>query len=260
MRQSYTRALAGTLALALTGLAGASAISAQTLSHLYTLDGVFTDALGGPALTSNGGTLGATGLAFGVNQGPSLSNGLADGGIYTVETYFSIANTSSWVKLIDYWNRTSDHGLYSLGGQMVQINPGFNVSPATLFTPDAMAHLVITRDASHFFQAFVNGSLIFALADGGGLYTKFTGPDNVIHFFRDDGATGGEASAGFVDYIRVYDGALSAEQVAGRYANRADQLEGLPDDGHVTPEPMTIVLLGSGLGAVGATRRRRVQR
>jgi hypothetical protein len=258
MRHLYMRVLTALLAVA--GLAGAPAVSAQTLSHLYTLDGVFTDALGGPSLTNNGGAPGATGLAFGVNQGPSLSNGLADGGIYSVETYFSIANTASWVKLIDFWNRSSDHGLYSLGGQMVQINPGFNVSPATLFAPDVMAHLVITRDASDFYQAFVNGSLIFALADGGGLYTKFTGPDNVIHFFRDDIPTGGEVSAGFVDYIRIYDGALNGEQVASRYANRADQLEGLPDDGVVTPEPVTMVLLGSGLCAIGAARRRRSQR
>ena len=45
----------------------------QGLIHDYELNGSFADALGGPSLTPNGGTLNATNYTFGPNQGLTLA-------------------------------------------------------------------------------------------------------------------------------------------------------------------------------------------
>ena len=68
-----------------------------------------------------------------------------------------------------------------------------------------------------------------------------------LHFFRDDFATGQfEAAPGFVDYIRVYDTALTAAEVAGL------------GNGTV-PEPASWIMLIAGFGLIGAAMRRRAQ-
>lgn len=255
MRHLSTRALAGAFAFA--GLAGTPAVYAQTLTHLYTLDGVYTDLLGGPSLTGNGGTFGPNGLHFGANQGPSLSGGLADIGAYSIETYFNFGSVGGWAKILDFKDRSIDYGVYNHNGA----NRFYPIAGTEgEYSPGVMAHLVVTRGAGDMFTAYVDGELSFSFSDTPG-HARFTGPSGIMHFFRDDlVGSSHEAQAGFVDYIRIYDGAISAEQVAGRYANRLNQLEGVPDNEIVTPEPLTMLLVGSGLAAVGAARRRRSRR
>jgi hypothetical protein len=85
--------------------------------HDYELNNSLADSLGGPSLVNNGATLGATGLTFAANQGPSLSSwlgGSATSGNYSIEMYFSLDTTISFRKLIDYSNRVSDFGLYNI--------------------------------------------------------------------------------------------------------------------------------------------------
>ena len=48
-----------------------------------------------------------------------------------------------------------------------------------------MADLLVTRNASGLFSAFVNGNRAFSVMDTNG-GTKFSGPDNIIYFFMDD--------------------------------------------------------------------------
>ncbi len=62
-------------ALHLKPLAGAAA---PNLIHTYDLNGSLADALGGPALVANGGTLNATNYSFGPNQGLTLTGALAE--------------------------------------------------------------------------------------------------------------------------------------------------------------------------------------
>ena len=66
-----------------------------------------------------------------------------------------------------------------------------------------MADLLVTRNASVLFSAFVNGHLAFSVMDTNGA-TTFSGPGNIINFFMDDLVSfAPEAGTGFVDRIQV---------------------------------------------------------
>ena len=196
-------------------LASGGNVNAATATavHIYKLNGSFADELGGPALVPAGGTLNATNYSFEPNQGLALSNGLPDPGSYSIEVVFRFATTNSWRKIIDFKDLASDSGLYNLNTAL-QLYP-FPQGPSGAFTANVDTHLAVTRDdITDEFTGYVNGVQQFVLTDSGE-DTVFTGVDNIAHFFKDDFATSqGEASAGVVDRIVIYDGVLTPAQVA----------------------------------------------
>ncbi len=226
-------------------LAGAVA-HAQTPSHVYDLNGSLADALGGPAITNNsGGVLGANGVSFGINQGLSLS-GVLTSATYSVETQFRLTDTAGYRKLIDFLNRTSDSGLYNFGGAMT-FYPGLGNGFANSITPNTSTHLVITRDGvTNAFTGYVNGVSQFSFIDNTGA-SLFSGPNNIAYFFIDDVTNGGEASAGFVDYVRTYNTPLTQAEVSNRFANRDVTFVAVPEPGSVAllvsaaPLPLAIL-------------------
>ena len=185
-----------------------------TVAHVYELNGSFADELGGPALVPARGTLDPTNYSFGPNQGLALSNGLADAGSYSIETVFRFSEINGYRKIIDFKDRTVDAGLYNRTGELRfhSIQSG----PSGAFAPNVVAHLVVAKDATtDGFVAYVNGIRQIAFMDTGD-NAVFSAPNNIIHFFKDD--SGSEASAGVVDRIVVYDGALTAAEAADLFA------------------------------------------
>ena len=93
-------------------------------------------------------------------------------------------------------------------------------------------------------MGYVNGVQQISFTDSTGL-AVFDATGNIMRFFEDDLNTGQrEASAGVVDFIRIYNGALTAAEVRA--------LE------QAVPEPATLLLTGVGLSTlvVGTWRRR----
>lgn len=201
MQNSRTRpalALLG-LAAALLSLAAARPASAQT--HVYTLNNTYADANGGPSLTPDGGTLSASGYTFGPNQGLTLNNAI-NATTYSIELNFSLTDLGGYRKLVDFGNLVPDTGLYLLNGQL-----DFYPTPVTATTTvvaNQSVDVLLTRDgATNLVTGYLNGVSQFSFTDSTNIAT-FSSPNNVIHFFEDDAATGGgEASGGTVTRITI---------------------------------------------------------
>jgi Concanavalin A-like lectin/glucanases superfamily/PEP-CTERM motif len=219
--------------------ASASVPASAAVIGDFRLNGNLTNSAGGAlSIANNGGSLGATGITFGSNQGPTIS-GFSSPANYSVETAFSFATIGGYRKIIDFLDRSSDTGLYVLSGFLNFYN--LTTSGSAPFVANQMNSLVFTRDAGGNSVGYVNGTALIAFNNAG-----LTNVTSFLHLFRDDFATGqGEASPGFVDYIRVYDTALTGSEVAG-----------LTPPGGV-PEPAAWALMIAGFGLVGSVMRRR---
>jgi hypothetical protein len=185
--------------------------TAQVPSHHYALD-TLNDDLGGPALTSLGGSLSDGGYRFGPNQGLRLTN-VVQPDVYTIDVTFSFDQLGSWRKIIDFKNLGSDNGLYTFDNALqfvVTAGVHFETSPP-IFSVDTMTRVTLTRDDAGVVNGYVNGApeISFVDFDGG---AAFSTP--VANFFVDDPLTaGGESSGGLVRELRLYDRALSASEV-----------------------------------------------
>jgi hypothetical protein len=156
-------------------LPGAASIAGAD-TFTYELNGSYAESNGGPSLVPYGGTLAANGYYFEINEGLSLSGtGIFDAYSIDIRFYFDEVNASinDYQKIIDFKDRTSDSGLYSVSGQLVLFaTSGSGDASAKSFAHDftngTMADLLVTRDASGLFSAFVNGHLAFSVMDTNG--------------------------------------------------------------------------------------------
>ena len=166
---------------------------------------------------------------------------------------FSIYEVSGYGKLIDFKDRSSDLGLYNLNGSLAFYNSAF--TSGTSFAANTLARLVITRDTTNNFFGYVNGVQQISFADSSNLAkfnsTNNISTNNIIHFLRDDFATGGEAAGGVLAKIAIYDGALSAQEVRA--------LGGTNTPINPTPVPTPVLLPGLiGLG-LGVLKKRKAE-
>lgn len=235
---------------------GAALLSVATQAHAvlihdYQLNGNLIDALGGPALTSEGGTIGATSYAFGPNQGLTLnSTGLSNLGQYSIEMRVKLdslvsAHGSPWIKLIDFKNLTSDVGLYSFDGGLDNTGSIIEFWPVggttDTFAPGEYANVVITRDSTtKEVITYAEGFGQFSFTDSG---DQAVFSNDLMRFLQDDTVTGlRESGPGNIDFIKIYDSVLSAEQVEAN--------SNVPDGGS------TALMLGASLLGFGAVRRK----
>jgi len=221
-------------------LSCATSANAATLLHSYQFQGNLNDSLGGIALTADGGTLGSSSYSFDKNQGLTLSNGLTAGDSYSIALNFNFTTLNGWQKIVDFKDLVPDSGFYTLDNYL-NFYPVANGS--TPLTVNTNADVVITRDSSsNVFTAYLNGVQELTFTDSSSL-AVFNSANNIMHFFEDDAATShSEAAPGVVNSIRIWDGALSANEVANISA---------------VPVPAAIWLFGSGLGLLSFTCRKK---
>ncbi len=256
-----TRKLGATAAIGLLAALGAApALAAPAPTHSYEFSGNLSDAFGGPAMTYTAGALNtfvgsgpSGGLHFAANQGPNVSGAFANTGVYSMEMYFSLENLDNYRRLLDFKDGTTDTGLYFKAGALAFY--GENIIKSVGAAAGSMGHLVVTRDAQATFSAYYNGAQVFAFNDIDNR-TRLTGPGGIVRFFDDDGA---EAAPGFVDFIRTYDVALSAADVAATYNSGAPLRVTAPIPPGAVPEPGAWALMIAGFGGVGGALRSRRQ-
>ncbi len=225
-------------------LATAAALAqAATPTHVYLMNDA-SDALGGPALMDLGGVFGSSaygqvGYSFDVQQGLSVLSAV-NTSVYSIDFAVALDTIDGYRRLVDFKALTSDTGLYVLNAGLNFFN---EMTGPTAFAAQVLARVTITRDVDGLFAGYVNGVQQISFADTNGL-GEFSAAQQLAYFFRDDNAVGGEASGGFVDYIRIYDMALSAAEVAT-----------LPSP---VPEPAGWALLLAGAAVLLPLARRRL--
>ena len=214
---------------------------AATLWSDYELNNSLVDSLNPlRSLTANGGTLDATSYSFGANQGLTLSDGLPAPDEYSIEIQFQFATIDSYRKVLDFLGQTVDAGLYVQGGT-ARLYPNSG-GALQVFFPDTPAQLILTRDAATSqVTGYVNGVQQFSFQDLANV-AVFSGLNQIATFFMDDSVSGGsEASAGSVGRIRIWSGVLTADEVAGAYADFVGVTE--PSSGFLAFAGLFVTLL-----------------
>jgi len=168
--------------------------------HRYRLAGDYTDDFGGPDLVPLGGTVATNGYTFAQNQGLRLTGGMPPT-VYTV--------------LFDFDFET-DEGFYTYGLalQFVIVQSQTFATSADLFTPNVLRKVAITRDPAKIVQGYVDGNPQISFTDDADVAAL---AGTIANFFIDDTATGmGEASAGLVRSITIWDRALTPAEIAAQ--------------------------------------------
>jgi hypothetical protein len=227
-------------ALFLTSLvvAYAVAVFAQQ-TYTYRFNGNFTESSGnGPTLTPLGtGQFAPDTLLdfnlyqnvyhFDANCGFSFTDAsnFISSGSYTIEVYFKLSNLSSWKRVIDFKDRTSDKGCYVYNGQMNFYNLVTSTGTAP-FQANEYSHYVITRDAA---------TKKVILYGDGDKYVSFTdnsddavyGSNKKLNFFQDDLVVGNEAANGAIALLKIHNYTMDSAAVKTSYTSLSGALTGI---------------------------------
>ncbi len=166
---------------------------------------------GSTAFTADG-TTGVTVLRFAGGRGLALApttHVIRSSG-YSIEILFRFDLLAGFRKVIDFKNGSTDDGLYVLDGCLTFFPK--EQDALTRIGSDSYVQVVLTRDAADRVVGYVDGVRQFAFDDRGGL-AKVGGSDS-LRFFVDDVTTTQEWSSGAVSQIRLFDQALTANEVA----------------------------------------------
>ncbi|OSP56581.1 hypothetical protein BV911_01065 [Pseudoruegeria sp. SK021] len=230
------------------GLALAHPAQSQAASLLNAFEfwSDFSDAVGTATASSTGGTVTAGELVFSANGGPRIDLP-SQIKTFTLAMKFRLDTTAGKTKLLDFRTLASDGGLYNQNSSLVF----FDTQPPTatgLLTANKDHVLVFNRnDSSKLVDIYLDGSRVISFLDPTGMTIGYQGH---IHVLEDDKTTSKtQAVSGVLDYVRIYDAALSPTQIA---------TIGLPQEPippvAPVPLPAPLALLAGALGLLPLLR------
>jgi hypothetical protein len=164
---------------------------------------------------------------FEANSGFQFDNVAAGGFIgedYTIELYFVFDELTSWKRVVDWKNRTTDYGAYVYYGEL-NFYPYLYSEEAPVL-PGEYTYYVITRDGeSDQLIIYTDANVYIDFIDDGG--DALVGQDGVINFFHDDLVVPNEASSGAVAMLRMYNYKLDSSEVKENFENLGSQVFGI---------------------------------
>jgi hypothetical protein len=229
------------------------ALATPVLVHEYDFNGNLLDSVGSTAIQNNyGGTVGAGVFSFGPNQGPTLAAVSSLSSSYSIGLQFQLnldANGYSgdtgnyWASVLNLSDLAYDNNNQYLGAGHLNFYNYTGNGPDTVLgnTP---VQVLLSWDGTNY-SSYLNGVLQNSFSSPGAADAVVVGGNAVFQFFQDDSHSG-EAAAGSVTQIRVWNGALTGDAVAQAF----DQVQSVPDGG------TTAALLGSALLGLVALRRK----
>ena len=130
-------------------------------------------------------------------------------GNYTIAIRMRLDEIDSYARVVNFKGDGPDTGLYVFHGDLDLYSLASVDNDA--IAANTFVSVVLTRNGpNERIRSYVNGAPQFNLADPGGYGVMSVA--NVLRFFRDN--SNREESAGSVARIRLWDGPLSAAQVA----------------------------------------------
>jgi len=172
------------------------------------------------------------------------TTGLITSNNYSVEMVVELTGSSGWRRLLDSLDRQSDSGLYIDPSNNLNSFPsGGGGSP---FSANTFFDIIVTVDPSNTVTGYFSGVQQFSETS-----TSLNVANHTLGFFLDNVAAGGQGewSSGNVALIKVFDTALTADQVK---AETADPFQGTS----TVPEPSTWMLALAGIAGFSSLKRR----
>jgi hypothetical protein len=175
------------------------------------------------------------------------TTGLISDTEYSVEMVVELTSDSGWRRLLDSQDRQSDAGYYIDPNNAVDNYPNGG-GGSNQFTNNTFFDVFVTVNPSNDVVGYINGVQQFA-----DISTSLNVTTNTLGFFLDNTAGGGQGewSSGDVALIKVFNTALTADQVEEESAHPF-----AGTGGTATPEPGTWVLLLAGAAGMAMLKRR----
>ncbi|NBZ89727.1 LamG-like jellyroll fold domain-containing protein [Stagnihabitans tardus] len=223
---------------------------AATLYSQFLFDGTTaTDSLGHTTATETGaGTVGSGSYNFGLADGLDLNFGTALSS-WSLVLRANLDDMSGWRRVLATdvplasGGFVSDEGLYFRDGNLNYCCGGYGSSTTTTAANTDFV-LAVVFDGS-LSKVFLNGALQFSFPSGAAAHLPHA--TDMLRLFNDQVSYTDEEASGKMDYLEIYDGALTDSEVLARTGPMA-----------AVPLPATGLLLAGALAGLAALRRKRL--
>lgn len=143
------------------------------------------------------------------------------GQTYSIEIYFVFDQLGSWKRVIDWKNRTTDHGAYIYNGNL-DFYPYIETDSAFVIAGE-YTYYVLTRDsASMQMKIYTDTKLGITYTDINGDAVLDTA--NVLNFFQDDLQVQNETSSGAIALLNIYNYVLDSNAIKTNFTNLQGQI------------------------------------
>jgi Tol biopolymer transport system component len=202
-----------------------STLHAQALKADYQFQGNLDSSVAGaPAMQNLTGAAGANSfqndtvdgysrqsLRFPKDSGVSVNTaGLIPNDAYTAVILFRMDELDGYRRIIDAMGGLQDNCGGYINNSRFDGESQTNTNANPILWPQLYTQVVIVREASGRVRAFREGRVKLDVANDSGCFQISS---NLLRFFQDDTEAGGEASAGNVARIRLYDAPMTDSQV-----------------------------------------------